>query len=1204
MADINIEADVGGAIAGIRQMQAVMEGLIGAYDTFAESLAKANRLGGETAEAFKKTDAAAENYRATIEAIGEVGVLKNQAQAAEDLARKMKKAADEAEQLAEAQRRSQAASQIQAAARAVGVDITGLGGRDPATIQAARNAINGLNQSMQAGRVTAEDLQIAIQALNTKSLAPLAGGAAIAATQLGQLKNVTEGTVAPVRRFSISVEGMVRLLEVFVIRRVLFALAGQLRELTEEALKFTQVAAQMEAAVTPLGTSAARIRNQVALLGQEFGQNIQDVGKAEVKILNTNLTDAQGSARLLQEALKLSSTGVGDLNSSTEALIQTLKAFGLSAANANSVAAQLFDLARRSDTDVKTIATSFGNLGNTARNFGVSLPQITEALKALTDRGLSFHQAVSLIEQIFQRLEGRQLKKIFDEYQVSTGEALVQTLGFAKAFDVIIEKAREGEIGLEGVRSIAGRVGSAFQGLTQDGDNAVASITAFERASKLAADALNTRFLAALEKTKGGLKVLTEGFVIVLTNILEGINAIGEAAVGGASTSQLVARMRDTIQKSINEQNKLVDATKNAAKLQDQAYFEYLNHLQHGFEQVFDLQKQKLVEAAEATRTSLSGFTGELRREISQGEANIKRFREEIDRIHEDSERRIFKINLDAATPIQKVQLVINRINQLMAEASSRLGQAVSLGGDPSETNRAIARYQEIRTILNETGNSFINLHKIGDQASLQELARSIQASRESQKRGQEELNILNKLAAGRGNQAQLEQQLNNVRNQRRASDDAAEKSNARIAQLLSRQIATGLSYNQFLLLQLSTEENITRELQKRAIEQEETNRQRQKELEDLNGAIKVYEQALANITKLKPGDTGLPEAATKLIEARNKLDESIRKFAKTPEEALRGLETRARLREEVAQVLKLQEINAGILLVNEIQTKSRDQQQDLQQAVENSKRQLDVFANERISTITNLIKTLSSRFQDRGAGLGNVKDIQEGLKAAGADPAKVVPDEIKNRLQQVIDKTKEWNNSWFAFLTGFKTNKDLISDLEAWLQKLKFIDDETKQINDNIKRVGTGSTFQNIITPEVLQAMENYKKGIADIATTLQQIQGLKLPAVGGFKDVTPEGFAEGGYVHGPGGRDALIGRLTRGEFISTPEATRQFYTLLTAMNSGRLPGFAEGGLVGNTTNVGDITINMTARNTNEQTVRDLGQRLVREIRRGTLRF
>jgi hypothetical protein len=60
--------------------------------------------------------------------------------------------------------------------------------------------------------------------------------------------------------------------------------------------------------------------------------------------------------------------------------------------------------------------------------------------------------------------------------------------------------------------------------------------------------------------------------------------------------------------------------------------------------------------------------------------------------------------------------------------------------------------------------------------------------------------------------------------------------------------------------------------------------------------------------------------------------------------------------------------------------------------------------------------------------------------------------------------------------------------------------------------------------------------------------------------------GFAGGGQFHGAGGPrdDANLVRISNGEFIVNAMATRKTLPLLQAINSGHVPGYADGGLVG----------------------------------------
>jgi TP901 family phage tail tape measure protein len=61
----------------------------------------------------------------------------------------------------------------------------------------------------------------------------------------------------------------------------------------------------------------------------------------------------------------------------------------------------------------------------------------------------------------------------------------------------------------------------------------------------------------------------------------------------------------------------------------------------------------------------------------------------------------------------------------------------------------------------------------------------------------------------------------------------------------------------------------------------------------------------------------------------------------------------------------------------------------------------------------------------------------------------------------------------------------------------------------------------------------------------------------------IVAEGYANGGYISGPGGprSDVIPAMLSNGEFVVNAAATRRYGSLLEAINSGSFKGFADGG-------------------------------------------
>ncbi len=101
---------------------------------------------------------------------------------------------------------------------------------------------------------------------------------------------------------------------------------------------------------------------------------------------------------------------------------------------------------------------------------------------------------------------------------------------------------------------------------------------------------------------------------------------------------------------------------------------------------------------------------------------------------------------------------------------------------------------------------------------------------------------------------------------------------------------------------------------------------------------------------------------------------------------------------------------------------------------------------------------------------------------------------------------------------------------------------------------------------------------------------------------------FASGGFLEDffggkfASGTDTVPTMLSRGEFVTNAQQTRQFLPLLKAINSGKLS--ASQPVQHSTTNVGDINVTVKGGSSSEATVQEIAQGLRRGLRRGTIKL
>lgn len=132
---------------------------------------------------------------------------------------------------------------------------------------------------------------------------------------------------------------------------------------------------------------------------------------------------------------------------------------------------------------------------------------------------------------------------------------------------------------------------------------------------------------------------------------------------------------------------------------------------------------------------------------------------------------------------------------------------------------------------------------------------------------------------------------------------------------------------------------------------------------------------------------------------------------------------------------------------------------------------------------------------------------------------------------------------------------------------------------------------FQNLKT-----LMDSLNKGSGADKSNIPNAQAA--PTIEGNPQSNIPGFATGGIVSGTGGIDTNLAWLTKGEYVMPVAQTEAFLPMLKAMHYGIPKG--TGGNI--STSVGDVNITVQGPMTPDKTIRQIGDQLRREIRRGNI--
>lgn len=290
-----------------------------------------------------------------------------------------------------------------------------------------------------------------------------------------------------------------------------------------------------------------------------------------------------------------------------------------------------------------------------------------------------------------------------------------------------------------------------------------------------------------------------------------------------------------------------------------------------------------------------------------------------------------------------------------------------------------------------------------------------------------------------------------------------------------------------------------------------------------------ALEEKIAEVKK-RPGAAGLLDAQIK-VAAQNEINAEKRR-SDEGKKAPRTAETRfdqdiQAVRDRTAALIQEQQIVTENTRVQETRRMELQlEQQALKNLREEARRNGDEnwrevqLSPDRIAAI----KQVSTAYGEQAAALERMSGPLNTYVRESADANKQLQDIAVRGLQSLEDGLMDAINGTKTFEEAFRSMAaSVLNDLARMVIRMTVLGPLAK---------GIGGLF-----------------GLADGG-----------PVGGGAM------FATGGYVSGPGSSrsDSIPARLSNGEYVVNAKATAQNRPLLDAINSGRLPKFAEGGYVG----------------------------------------
>ena len=279
---------------------------------------------------------------------------------------------------------------------------------------------------------------------------------------------------------------------------------GSLKGATQPVADFTAAALKVEAGVLAVGAafttfavkSAADFDAAFRQITTLFDATDEDLAKfkdsileyasgssASLEEITNSLSAAIGSGveyskslDLIATAEKLSVATRADLKGTTEVLVSTLNAYGLSTSAAGEVSDKLFQIIKDGKIEMTDLSASLANITPIAATAGVSLDEIGAGIATLTAAGVQPSTAIDALRSALSNMikPSEQAKKLANELGIEFDANALKSKGLAGVLDDV-QKATGGSAdkmavlfgdvqGLSAVMTLTGSQADAFAG--------------------------------------------------------------------------------------------------------------------------------------------------------------------------------------------------------------------------------------------------------------------------------------------------------------------------------------------------------------------------------------------------------------------------------------------------------------------------------------------------------------------------------------------------------------------------------------------------------------------------------------------------------------------------------------------------------------------------------------------------------------------
>lgn len=330
-----------------------------------------------------------------------------------------------------------------------------------------------------------------------------------------------------------------RVFQFIILHRAFMSLAFSIRQGVSDAKEFSIRIAEIQTISSKAATSAGQWASTIRSLSEQFANPLLDTAEGIYQAISNQITKAASNTTFLVEAMRLSITTVSSFSDAVSASSAILNAFNMSQDRAAEVNAILFKTVELGRLRLSEFANTIGRVSALSDELGVSLIEQQAALATLTIQGVKSTRAETFLVNIFQKLirPSEELKRIFQEWGVTSGEAAVKTFGFLGVMQKLDQITKRSGDRLQEIGEIFQRIRATTGAAALDVDTFTNSVNKMTTSLEDAQTAFETVMESAGKKADKELTKLKNFFTVDLgKGILDSLVKLSDA-VGGVTVA-------------------------------------------------------------------------------------------------------------------------------------------------------------------------------------------------------------------------------------------------------------------------------------------------------------------------------------------------------------------------------------------------------------------------------------------------------------------------------------------------------------------------------------------------------------------------------------------------------------------------------------------------------------------------------------------